>query len=87
MIGLFVWGTMYLARMIEYVIQAGWSLAVPFVGLLSLSGLGAAESGVDGGLISVVAIASTFVSVVPNLSRVVLGLGGACLAGCVFATS
>ena len=64
-IGLFVWGAMYLARMIEYEIQAGWSLVVPFVGLLSLSGLGAAESGVNFGVISVVAIALAFVSVVP----------------------
>ena len=40
MIGLFVWGAMYLARTIEYAVQAGWSLTVPFVGLLPLAGLG-----------------------------------------------
>ena len=78
---------MYLARTIEYAIQAGWSLDVPFVGLLSLAGLGAAESDVNGGLIGVVAIASAFVSVAPGLAEALLGLGGACLAGCVFATS
>ena len=37
MIGLFVWGAMYLARMVEYAVQAGWSLIVPFVGLLPLA--------------------------------------------------
>ena len=76
MIGLFVWGTMYLARTIEYVIQAGWSFAVPFVGLLSLARLGAAESGVNGGVIGVVAITSAFVSIAPELAGAVLGRGG-----------
>ena len=33
---------------------SGLSLAVPFVGLLSLAGLGAAESNVNGGVIGVV---------------------------------
>ena len=78
---------MYLAWMIEYAIQAGWSFTVPFVGLLLLAGHGATESGVDCGVIGVVAIASAFVSIAPKLASVVLGLGGACLAGCVFATS
>ena len=78
---------MYLARTIEYAIQAGSSLAVPFVGLLSLAGLGAAESGVNGVVIGVIAIASGFVYIAPELAGVVLGLGGACFAGCVFATS
>ena len=52
-----------------------------------MAGLGAAESGINSGVIGVVAIASTFVSVAAELARAVLGLGGACLAGCVFATS
>ena len=47
MIGLFVWGAMYLARTIEYVVQARWSLTVPFVGLLPLAVLGTTESGVN----------------------------------------
>ena len=71
----------------EYAVQAGWSSAVPFIGLLSLAGFGAVESGVNCGVISVVAIASTFVSVALDLFGAVLGLGGACLAGCVFTTS
>ncbi|EMS46980.1 hypothetical protein TRIUR3_30728 [Triticum urartu] len=56
-------------------------------GFLPLAGLGATESGVDCGVLSVVAIASAFVSIAPELAGAVLGLGGACLAGCVFATS
>ena len=87
MIGLFVWGAVYLARTVEYAVQAGRSLIVPFVGLLPLAGLGAAESGVHCGVIGVIAVASTFVSVAPELAGAVLGLGGASLAGCVFATS
>ena len=87
MIGLFVWGAMYLAWTVEYAVQAGWFLIVPFVGLLPLAGLGAAESSVDCGVIGVFAIASAFVYIAPKFSGVVLGLGGACLAGCVFATS
>ena len=87
MIGLFIWGTMYLARTIKYAIQAGWSPTVPFVGLLSLAGLGAVESDVNDGVIGVVAIASAFVFVAPKLAGAVLGLGGACLAGCVFTMS
>ena len=87
MIGLFVWGAMYLARMIEYAVQAGWPLTIPFVGLLPLAGLGAAESGVNCGVIGVITIVSAFLPIAPELAGAVLGLGGACLAGCVFATS
>ena len=87
MIGLFIRGAVNLARTVEYAVQAGRSFVVSFVGLLPLSGLGATESGVDCGVIGVVAIASVFVSIAPELAGAVLGLGGACLAGCVFATS
>ena len=87
MVGRFVWGAMYLARTIEYAVQAGWSSAAPFIGLLSLAGLGATESGVNCSVIGVIAIASAFVSIAPELAGAVFGLGGACLAGCVFATS
>ena len=83
MIGLFVWGAMYLARTIEYAVQAGWSLIVPFVGLLPLTGLGAAESGVNCGVIGAIAIALVFVFVAPELVGVVFGLEGACFIGCV----
>ena len=45
MIGWFFWSAMYLARAIEYAVQAGWSLIVSLVWFLSLVGLGANESG------------------------------------------
>ena len=78
---------MYLERTVEYAVQAGRSLIVPLVGLLPLAGLGAAESGIYCCVIGVIAIASAFVSIAPELAGAVLGLRGACLAGCVFATS
>ena len=71
MVGRFVWGAMYLARTIEYAVQAGWSSAAPFIGLLSLAGLGATESGVNCSVIGVIAIASAFVSVAPELAGAV----------------
>ena len=86
MIGWFVWGAMYLARMIEYAVQAGWSLIVSFVRFLPLAGLGAAESGVNCGVIGVVAIASMFVSVASELAVAIFALGGAYFACCVSAT-
>ena len=78
---------MYLARTIEDAVQAGWSLAVPFIRFLLLARLGATESGVNCSVIGVIAITSSFVSIAPGLAGVVFGLGGACLAGYVFATS
>ena len=87
MVGRFVWGAMYLARTIEYAVQAGWSSAAPFIGLLSLAGLGATESGVNSSVIGVIAIASAFVSVAPELVGAVFGLGRAYVAGCIFTTS
>ena len=87
MIGLLVRGVVYLARTVEYAVQAGRSFIVSFVGLLPLAGLGATESGIDCGVIGVVVIASAFVSIAPELASAILGLGGACLAGCVVTTS
>ena len=87
MIGWFVWGAMYLARAIEYAVQAGWSLIVSLVWLLLLVGLGATESGIDCSVVGIITIASAFVPVTSELAVVVLNLGGACLAGCVFAAS
>ena len=86
MIGLFVWGAMYLARTVEYAVQAGWSLIVPFVGLFPLAGLGAAESGVNCSVIGIIAIASAFVFAALGLVVAVFGLGGAFLAGRIFTT-
>ena len=78
---------MYLARTIEYAVQAGWSSAAPFIGLLSLAGLGATESGVNCCVIGAITIASAFVSIAPGLAGAIFGLGVACLVGCVFTTS
>src|SRR3990170_4081979 len=87
MIGWFIWGAMYLARTIEYAVQAGWSLTVPFIRLLPLTGLGATESGVNCSVIGVIAIASAFLSVASELAVAAFALGGACHIGCVFAAS
>ena len=87
MIGLLVRGAVYLARTVEYAVQAGRSFIVSFVELLLLAGHEATESGVNCGVIGVVAIALAFVSIALELAVVVFGLGGACLAGCVLATS
>ena len=87
MIGLVVRGAVYLAWTVEYAVQAGRSFVVSFVGFLPLAGLGATESGVDCGVIGVVAIGSAFVSIAPELAGAVLGLGGACLAGYAFTAS
>ena len=87
MIGLFTWGAMYLARTIEYAVQAGWSLAVPFIRFLSLARLGATESGVNCRVIGVIAITSAFVFIAPELACAVFGLREAYLVGCVCTTS
>ena len=87
MIGWFVWGAMYLARMIEYAVQAGWSLIVSLVRFLPLDGLGAAESGVDRSVVDIITIASAFVSVALELAGAIFGLGGACFVGCVCTAS
>ena len=76
-IGLFVWGAMYLARTIKYAVQAGWSSAIPFIGLLSLAGLGAAESGIDRRIIGVVIVVSTLVSVASGLAVAISGFRSA----------
>ena len=72
----FVWGAMYLARTIEYAVQAGWSSASPFIGLLALAGLGTTESGMNCCVIGVIAIASAFVSIAPELAGAFLALEG-----------
>ena len=86
MIGWFVWGAMYLARAIEYAVQAGWSLIVSFVWFLPLAGLGAAESGVACRVIGVVTIVLAFASVASEYAVAIFYLGGAHFTFCVFAT-
>ena len=86
MISLFVWGAMYLEWVVEYAVQAGWFSAAPFIGLLSLAGLGATESGMDCCVTGVIAVASAFVSIALELAGAVLGLGGACFVGRIVTT-
>ena len=71
MIGLLVRGAVYLARTVEYAVQAGRSFIVSFVGLLPLTGFGATESGVDCGVIGVVVIASAFVPIALELASAI----------------
>ena len=87
MIGWFVWGAMNLARTVKYAIYARWSLIVSLIRLFPLTGLGAAESGVNYSVIGIITIASALVSVTSELAVAVCDLGGAHLAGYVFATS
>ena len=86
MIGWFVRGAMNLARTVKYAVHARWSLIVSLIRLFPLTGLGAAESGVNCGVIGVVAIASAFVSVASKLAAAIFALGGAYFTCCVFAT-
>ena len=71
---------------IEYAVQAGRARIVSFIWLLPLTGLRATESGVDRRIIGVVTVVSTLVSVASGLASAILGLRGACLAGCVVTT-
>ena len=86
MVGRFVWGAMYLARTIEYAVQAGWSLIVPFVWLLPLTRCGATEFGVDCRVIRIVTIVSTLVSVASGLAVAISGFRGARFACIIIAT-
>ena len=83
----FVRGAMDLARTVKYAVHARWSLIVSLIRIFPLTGLGAAESGVYGSVIGVIAIALAFVSAASELAVSIFGLGGACLAGHIFTTS
>ena len=87
MVSQFIWGAMYLAGTIKDAVQAGWFSVAPFIGLLSLAGLGATEPGMNCCVIGVITIALAFVSVVPGLASAVLGIGGTCFVGRVCAAS
>ena len=74
MIVWFVWGALDLERTVEYAVQTGWSRVVSFIWLLPLTGLGAAESGVDCSVIGVITIASTFELIASELAVAVFDL-------------
>ena len=84
MIGWFIRGAMDLTWTIEYAVQAGRALIIPFIWLLPLTGLGATESGVDCRVIGVVTIASAFVSVASELAVAIFDLGGARFTCCFY---
>ena len=86
MIGWFVWGAINLARTIEYAVQAGWSLIVSFIRLLSLTGFRAAESGIDCRVIGIVTVASMLVPIASGLAVAISGFRGVGVACIVFAT-
>ena len=71
---------------IEYAVQAGRARVVPFVWLLSLTKLGAAESGIDRRVIRIVTIVSTLMPVAPGLAVAILGFRGARFTCVIIAT-
>ena len=77
MIGWFIRGAMDLTWAIEYAVQAGRALIIPFIWLLPLTGLGATEFGVDRHVIAIITVASTFMSVVSGLAVAISGFRGA----------
>ena len=56
MIGWLLWGAMYLARAIEYTVQAGWSQRTLFEWLFPLTGFRAFESGIDYRILGIIAV-------------------------------
>ena len=86
MISLLIRGAVYLAQTVEYAVQAGSSLIVPFVGLLLLAGLRASESGVDRRVIGIVTVASTLVSAASGLVVAISDFRSARFACIVIAT-
>ena len=86
MIGWFIRGAMDLTWTIEYAIQVGRALIIPFIWLLSLSGLGATESGVDRRVLGIITVASTLVLVASGLAVAISGFRSARFACIVIAT-
>ena len=68
MIGWFNGGDVDLTWMIEYVVQTGRARIVSLQCLLTLTGLEATESGIDGCVFGIVAITLTLVSVASGLA-------------------
>ena len=84
MIGWFIGGAMDLTWTIEYAVQAGRALIIPFIWLLPLSGLGAIESGVDRRVIGIITVASTL-SIASGLVVAISGFRSARFACIVIA--
>ena len=77
MIGWFIRGAVDLTWTIEYAVQAGRALIIPFIWLLLLTGLGAIESSADRRVISIVTIVLTLMPVASGLAVAIPGLRSA----------
>ena len=86
MIGRLVGGAMNLVGSIEYSVQVGWTVFVPFEWPLPLTGLGATESGIDRRIFGIVIVASTLVFVASGPAVAVPGFRSAGVTGTVAAT-
>ena len=73
-IGWFIGGAVNLARAVEYAVQTGRSRIVSLERLFPLTGLGAAESGIDCRIFGVVAIVLMLMSVAPWLAVTVVDI-------------
>ena len=78
---------MNLARPIEYSVQTRWTISVSFELLLSLTGFGATESGIDRHVFGILVVASTLVLVASWLAIAIPVFGGARVAGAIASMS
>ena len=77
---------MDLAWSIDYAVQTGWARIVSFKWLLPLTGLRAAESGVDRRVFGTITVFSTLMSIASGLAVAVSGFRSARFACIVIAT-
>ena len=87
MIGWFIGGAMNLAWLIQYLVYIGWSVSVFLEWLFSLTGFGAAESGLDHRVLRSFIIISTLVFIASWLAVAVSNFGSARIIGVVASTS
>ena len=87
MIGWFVWGAVDLTWTIEYAVQARRARIVSLKWLLSLTGLGATESGVDRRVFGIFIVAPTLVFVASWPTIAISSFGGARVTGVVASAS
>ena len=86
MIGWLIRGVVDLTWTIEYAVQAGRALIIPFIWLLPLSGLGATESGIDRRVVRIITVASTLVSIASGIAVAISGFRSARFTCIVIAT-
>src|SRR3954463_6465588 len=78
---------MYLAQAVEYSVQTGRALSIPFEWLFPLTGFIASESGINCRILSVVAVNAALLLVATRPATVVLGIRITRVLGHVIATS